>query len=75
MPHARQRGGELSIFRGKEAQSVESPVVLPLWPFLEQARHFVRAVRGEEEPWSSPWDGVKDLEVAEQHAKLLAEGK
>ena len=74
-PMARQRGGELSVFHGKEAQSIESPVVLPLWPFLEQARHFVRAARGQEAPWSSPWDGVKDLEVAEQYAKLLAEGK
>ncbi|HJN19279.1 MAG TPA: Gfo/Idh/MocA family oxidoreductase [Armatimonadota bacterium] len=72
-PMARQRGGEVEIFRGKDCQSVESPVVLPLWPFLEQARHFVRCVQGKEEPWSSPWDAVKDLEVSEQFAKLLSE--
>jgi predicted dehydrogenase len=71
-PMARQRGGELTVFRGKDAQTIEQPVVLPLWPFLEQARHFIRCCKGEEKPWGSPWDAVKDLEVAEQYAKRLA---
>jgi len=71
-PMARQRGGDISIFRGGDAQSVESPVVPPHWAFLEQARHFIRCVRGEEAPWGTPEDAVKDLEVAEGHARLLA---
>jgi len=73
-PMARQRGGEVSIFRGKDLQTVESPVVPSHWCFLEQARHFVRCVGAGETPRTSPWDAVKDLEVSEQHARLLSGG-
>ncbi len=71
-PMARQRGGGLSVFtagndRGNEVLS--QPVVRPAWAFLEQARHFVRCVRREEQPWSVPEDAVKDLEVAEQYVQ------
>lgn len=70
-PMARQRGGALEVFRGKEVQVAERPVVPPLWPFLEQARHFIRCVRGEDVPRSLPEDAVKDLQVAEEYARLL----
>ncbi len=72
-PMARQRSGELQIFRGKEYQSVEQPLLRPQWAFLEQARHFVACVKGEAEPRVEPEEAVKDLEVAEEYAKLLAE--
>ena len=73
-PMARQRGGEVSVFvGGAEGRDdvLTEPLVRPGWPFLEQARHFVRCVRGEEEPWSVPDDAVKDLEVAEQYVACL----
>ena len=71
-PMARQRGGAVAIFRGGDVQSYERPTVGPHWPFLEQARHFVRCVKGEDTPRVPVWDGVKDLEVAEEYAKCLA---
>jgi predicted dehydrogenase len=74
-PMARQRGGALSIFRGGEKQSTETPVVVPGWPFLEQARHFVRCVQGVDKPRVSPWDAVHDLEVSEEYARLLSRAR
>ena len=72
-PMARQRGGAVSVFKGGSVQSTERPVVPPLWPFAEQARHFIRCVRGEDAPRVSPWDGAKDLEVAEEYVKIGTE--
>jgi predicted dehydrogenase len=43
----------------------------PQWCFLEQARHFVRCLRGEDTPRVSVWDAVKDLEVADEYVRLL----
>lgn len=71
-PLARQRGGEVRMFRGKDMQREDRLIVPPHWPFLEQARHFVRCVRGEDTPRVSPRDAVKDLEVAEEYARRLA---
>lgn len=71
-PMARQRGGAVEVFRGGDVQSFERPVVPPGWGFLEQARHFIRCVQGLEEPRVPVWDGVKDLQVAEQYARKLA---
>ncbi len=72
-PMARQRGGEVRIFRGGDIQSEEIPCIPPRWPFLEQARHFVDCVRGEDSPRSVPEDAVKDLEVAEEYARLVSQ--
>ena len=72
-PMARQRGGQVEVFRGGERQSFERPVTPPLWPFLEQARHFIRCVQGQDTPRVSPWDAAKDLEIAEQYARHLAQ--
>ena len=72
-PMARQRSGDLEVFRGNELQTVEQPLLRPEWAFLEQARHFVACVKGEAEPRVQPEEAVKDLEVAEEYARLLAE--
>lgn len=71
-PMARQRSGELEVFRGKDQQMLEHPLLRPEWAFLEQARHFVACVKGEDEPRVKPEDAVKDLEVAEEYARCLA---
>lgn len=69
-PLARQRGGELEIFSAATQTSVQ-PILPPHWCFLEQARHFVRCLRGEDTPRVSVWDAVKDLEVADGYVRML----
>jgi predicted dehydrogenase len=69
-PLARQAPGSLTVFEGGEAQATWSPSLPPAGSFLEQARHFIRCVRGEESPRVTPWDAVKDLEVAAEYTRL-----
>lgn len=53
----------------EEAVEVGSEV-----PFDEQVRHFVRVVRGEEEPRCSVEDGVRAVRVAEAVLRAMREG-
>ena len=58
--------GELEIYRNTDEGGIyERPVFPPVWCMLEQARQFIRAVRGEIPNVSPAADAVKDLEIAE----------
>ena len=66
-PMARQRSGELLIYRNTPGGgSYERPVIAPVWSMREQARLFVEEIRGNAKCISPAEDAVKDLEVAEQ---------
>jgi predicted dehydrogenase len=69
-PLARQAPGSLTVFLGADAQLTSRPSLPPAGSFLEQARHFIRCVRGQDAPRVTPWDAVKDLEVAAEYTRL-----
>lgn len=69
-PLARQAPGSLTVFLGADSQTTCRPSLPPAGSFLEQARHFVRCVRGEQSPRVTPWDALKDLEVAAEYTRL-----
>jgi predicted dehydrogenase len=72
-PMQRQNGGALEVlFTGGQTQVYERPVVPPHWAFLEEARHFVACVQGKDTPRAPMGDAVKDLQVAEEYARLLS---
>lgn len=77
-PMAQQNGGDVRTYWGGDdthAPTWERPVMPPVWSMLAQARHFVECIK-EGKPTRSPASAaVKDLEVAEQYIKCLAEGK
>ncbi len=71
-PLARQRAGEVEIYRNRGNNGVyEKPVIAQKWSMLEQARFFIAAVRNKERSISSALDAVKDLEIAEDYVKKL----
>ncbi|PIW21122.1 MAG: hypothetical protein COW34_00230 [Armatimonadetes bacterium CG17_big_fil_post_rev_8_21_14_2_50_66_6] len=71
-PLARQHVGSLQVYRSSEAGGTyESLVLPPSWCMLEQARLFIRAVRGEIPCISPATDAAKDLEVAEAFIERL----
>jgi len=59
---------------GEDPRTVE-PEAAPGWAFAEQARHFLASVRGEEEPASPAEDALRDVELAEQAVRLVAQSE
>ena len=46
--------------------------VVPADPYVEQMKHFLRVVRGEEDPLVTGWEGMKTLEVTLAVARSAA---
>ena len=71
-PMQRQNGGEVEfLLNSCERPAYEKTVVPPHWAFLEQARHYIACLQGNETSRAPMQDAVKDLQVAEQYARLL----
>ena len=71
-PLARQRAGEVEIYKNKGKNSVyERPVIPQKWSMLEQARFFIDAVRNKKRSISPASDALKDLQVAEDYVRKL----
>ncbi len=71
-PLARQRAGEVEIYKNKGKNSVyERPVIPQKWSMLEEARFFIDAVRNKKKSISPASDAVKDLQVAEDYVRKL----
>jgi predicted dehydrogenase len=69
-PMARQRAGEVIIYRGDKVEFAK-PDLPQRWAFREQAIHFVECIR-EGKPTISPAsEAVKDLEVSEEFIRCL----
>ena len=65
-PMARQRSGDLIIYRNtKSGGAYEHPVLPPVWCMREQAHIFIEEVQGKISCISPAADAVKDLEIAE----------
>ncbi len=74
-PLARQRAGEVEIYKNKDGDGIyEKPVIAQKWSMLEQAKLFVDAARNKNKPISPPLDAVKDLQIAEDYVKKLFAG-
>lgn len=74
-PLARQRAGEVEIYKNRGSNSVyEKPVIAQKWSMLEQSRFFIDAVKNKKRSISPALDAVKDLEIAEDYVKKLLAG-
>lgn len=74
-PLARQRAGEVGIYKNKGKNSLyQKPVIVQKWSMLEQARFFIDAVRNKKRSISPASDAVKDLQIAEDYVKKLLAG-
>jgi predicted dehydrogenase len=69
-PLARQRAGNVRIYKGSAQETVE-PELPQRWGFLEQARHFVECIRDGKPTISPASDAIKDLEISEQFIKCV----
>jgi predicted dehydrogenase len=70
-PMARQRAGDVVIYRGDAEPQEIRPILPQRWAFLEQARHFVHCLKTGSPTISPASDAIKDLEVSEQYIRLL----
>jgi len=74
-PLARQRAGEVEIYKNKGKNSLyQKPVIVQKWSMLEQASFFIDAVRNKKRSISPASDAVKDLQIAEDYVKKLLAG-
>jgi len=72
-PMARQRAGDVVIYKGNAEPHEIRPILPQRWAFLEQARHFVHCLKTGSPTISPASDAIKDLEVSEQYIRLLME--
>ena len=79
-PLARQRCGEVSIYRsrgftGTDAPEELKPMLTQRWAFEEQARAFVRCLRDGTPTIAPPSEGIKDLVISEEYIRALDRGQ
>jgi predicted dehydrogenase len=73
-PPMRRQSSARVVLRemGDDPRTME-PEAAPGWAFADQARHFLASVRGEQQAASPGHDAVRDVELAEQAVRLVAE--
>ena len=74
-PMARQRAGEVTIYRQSGeggSPQVTQPVLPQKWAFLEQARAFIASLKDGAPCLAPAADAVKDLEISEQYIRAVA---
>lgn len=73
-PMARQRAGEVVIYKASDENSfpqIIKPLLPQKWEFLEQARHFIECLRDSKPTISPASESLKDLKVSEQYIRTL----
>ncbi|MBT5712259.1 Gfo/Idh/MocA family oxidoreductase [Candidatus Poribacteria bacterium] len=75
-PMARQRGGEVTVYRqsgfdGSGGPQEMSPYLPQRWPFEEQARAFVASLKDGAPNVATGADSVRDLEISEEYIRAV----
>jgi predicted dehydrogenase len=75
-PMARQRAGEVTVYRqsgfdGSGAPQEMRPYLPQRWPFEEQARAFVASVKDGAPNVAPGHDSVRDLEISEEYIRAV----
>ena len=64
-PMARQTRAEVTIYEMGSSPQLRHPIAHPSWAFLEQAKYFLKLVRGEVPPRCPASEAAKEVKLAE----------